>query len=274
MSSVIPASRAPRWRVAAAAVAAAAALCAAAAPPARAQGADTTTSPDDSAGRPVPGSFEVSAVVGYQWYDRAAALRDAPSLGVRIVSASPTSLSGLSFGFAGSVARPTTRGDFFPWNREIFYSDINRRNDTTLVFEVSQRVTMASYGAELGWRIGGARGTGISMPFGASVELSGGVGGYTFWLDPEQNRRNETHGGLAFTLGGGLGIPLPGNTTLRLRLDDLILTGFDREWFSLHDPLFSEELFPNPVTAPPPAKSVMHNARFTVQFGFFPGSNR
>ena len=238
--------------------------------PVRAQEADTA-----AAAPARVGSFEVAAVVGYQWYDKASALRNAPSVGIRIVNPRIVpSLPGISLGFSGNVARPTTRGEYFPWNRQIYYSDINRRNDTTLVFEVSQRVTMATYGAELGWRMGGGGLGSIPGFSAASFELSAGIGGYSFWLDPEQNRRNEIKSGLSFSFGGGFGVPLPGNSTLRLRLDDVVLTNFNRDWFSLHDPLFREELFPNPVTAPPAAKNIVHNLRLTAQFAFLPGAVR
>ena len=226
-------------------------------------------------------SYEVSAITGYQWFDRSAALSGTPTFGLRAVNPHIfAAVPGLSFGVSVAFARPTTRGDYFPWNRQTFTSDALHRNDTTIVYEVSQRVTMAAYAAEFGYRFGGQRASGASGAArmldwrSASAEVNAGIGGYTFWEDPEQNYRNETHGHPALMLGGGLGIPLPRNTTLRLRLDDLIFLRYDREWFNLHDPLFSEELFPNPQTTPPAAKSTVHNLRFSVQFSFVPGAER
>jgi len=268
----------PRGRRPAVAAAAALALAAGAlalsAPRALAQVADTVLT-DSSA---VTGSrtFEVSAIVGYQLFDRSAALRDAAAGGVRFVNARILpSVPGLSLGFTAGFARPTTRGEYFPWNRQIYYSDINRRNDTTLVFEVSQRVTMANYGAELGWRVGGGDADSPSTGLrGVAAEVSAGVGGYAFWLDPEQTRTNSIRSKLAYTLGAGIGVPLRGGTTLRVRADDLIFTGFDRNWFSLHDPLFAEELFQNPERQPPAPKNTVHNLRLSMQFSFFPGVSR
>lgn len=220
--------------------------------------------------------FEISAIGGYQWFDDAAALNGAPTIGFRAMS--PRALlgvPGLTFGVTAGFARPTTRGDYFPWNRQIYYSDQLRRNDTTLVYEVSQRVTMAHYGLEVGFRTGGATTARNILDWrGLALEASGGVGGYAFYEDPEQNHRNEVHSKMAFSLGGGIGVPMPGNSMLRFRLDDLIFTGFDREWFSLHDPLFAEELFPNPVKTPPAPKSTVHNLRLSVQFSFLPGAGR
>lgn len=267
-------SAATRWMAALAVVAL----------PALAGAQDTvTTAVGDSLATGRGRLYEISAITGYQWFDNSSALKGAGTLGLRAVN--PHILArvpGLSFGVTAAFSRPTTKGSYFPWNRHTFVSDINRRNDTTLVYEVSQRVTMAHYAIEAGYRIGGAprRTEGRTTMErlldwrAASAEASLGLGGYAFWEDPEQNHRNEVHAHPAISLGAGLGIPLPRNTTLRLRADDLILTRYDREWFSLYDPLFSEELFPNPMTPPPAAKSTIHNMRLSIQFSFVPGAER
>jgi hypothetical protein len=221
--------------------------------------------------------YEVSALAGYQWFDKAAALRGTPTIGLRVVHPAILSrLPGLTVGANAAVARPNTRGDYFPWNRQIYYSsDATRRNDTTLVYEVSQQVTMAWLGVDVGYRFGGLpNGAAMRSPtdwraiqFDASV----GAGVYGFWLDPEQTRRNERHARRGWLLGGGLAVPLRGDTRLVVRAEDLVFVWFDRNWFSLHDPLFAEELWRNPVKTPPPFKGTVHNARLTVQFSFVPG---
>lgn len=251
----------------------AAALLVLAAPAALgAQVVDTVTAADSS--ESVHRTVEVSAIGGYQWFDKAAALRNAPAAGLRIVNPRILGLAGLSLGFTAGVSRPTTRGDYFPWNREIFFSDINRRNDTTLVFEVSQRVTVANYGAELGWRVGGGGAGAIPGLSAATLDLSAGAGGYAIWMDPEQNRGNKVHARPALSFGAGVGVPLRGATSIRVRLDDLVFLRYNRQWLSLHDPLFAEELFPNPTTTPPAAKSTVHNLRLSMQFSFFPGTGQ
>ena len=221
--------------------------------------------------------FEVSALGGYQWFDKAAALRGAPTIGLRVVH--PEILKrvpGLTLGANAAFARPTTRGDYFPWNREIFYSgDASRRNDTTLVFEVSQQVTMAWFGIDLGYRFGGhpdgAPMKGLADWRAVQFDASVGAGWYGFWLDPEQTRRNERHANRGWLLGGGISVPLRGDAKLVLRAEDLVFVWFNREWFSLSDPLFSEELWRNPVKTPPAPKGTVHNPRVTLQFSFIPG---
>ena len=224
--------------------------------------------------------YEVSAIGGYQWFDKAAALRGTPTMGLRIVHPDLLKqwLPGFTVGANAAFARPTTRGDYFTWNRQIYYSgDASRRNDTTLVFEVSQQVTMAWVGVDIGYRYGG-RPSSPSMKSptdwrALELDASVGPGLYGFWLDPEQERKNVMHSRRGWLLGGGIGIPMPGNTKILLRAEDMVFVWYDRNWFSLSDPLFSEELWKNPVKTPPAAKGTVHNARLTVQFSFVPGGS-
>lgn len=244
-----------------------------------AQAPDTTSGADSLLGARGGRLFEVSVITGYQLFDKATALRSSPTFGLRITGPGFISrLPGLTFGASAAFARPTTRGDYFPWNRQIYFSDINRRNDTTLVYEVSQRVTMAHYAGEVGYRLGGAprRTAAGIIPDLRSMTVEGtiGLGGYVFWEDPEQNRGNEVHSMGSWLFGGGIGIPLPRNTMLKLRADNVVLTSFDRDWFSLSDPLFREELFQPSGANPPALKSTVHNLRLSVQFSFVPGSER
>jgi hypothetical protein len=240
----------------------------------------------DSVGTTVEGTpgdgrrYEVAALAGYQWFDKAAALRATPTMGLRIVH--PDLLSrwarGFTVGANAAFARPTTRGDYFPWNRQIYYSgDASRRNDTTLVYEVSQQVTMAWVGIDVGYRYAGRPSSpAMRSPTdwrALELDASVGPGLYGFWLDPEQKRRNEMHSRRGWLLGGGIGIPITRDSKLLLRAEDLVFVWYDRNWFSLSDPLFSEELWRNPVKTPPAAKGTVHNARLTVQFSFVPGGS-
>lgn len=243
-------------------------------------GAQVTDSVGTSAESAVGGGarYEVAALAGYQWFDRAAALRGTPTMGLRIVhpEALKRLLPGLTVGANASFARPTTRGDYFPWNRQIYYSgDASRRNDTTLVYEVSQQVTLAWFGVDLGYRYNGRPSSpAMRSPTdwrALELDASVGAGMYGFWLDPEQRRSNEVHSRRGWLLGAGIGIPMPGNTKILLRAEDLVFVWFDRNWFSLSDPLFAEELWPNSANDAPAPKGTVHNARLTVQFTFVPG---
>ena len=241
---------------------------------ARAAGAQETTDSVQANSVIAPGlRFEVSALTGYQWFDESSALRGAPTVGVRITS--PRIWGPITLGAVGSYMRPVTRGDYFPWNRQIYFSDQARRNDTTLVFEVSQRVNLAHVGLEAGASFGGRpRTAGRLLDWRTlSLDATVGIGAYSFWLDPEQTRSNTRRTGGSYMLGAGIGIPLAGSSSLRLRVDDLIFTDYNRAWFDLSDPLFAEELWPNPKV-PPKAEPRIHNPRLSVQFTFVPGAGR
>ena len=219
-------------------------------------------------------NFEVAAITGYQWFDKSSALRNAPTLGFRVTT--PRLYGPLTIGLSGSYARPTTRGEYFPWNRQIYFSDQARRNDTTLIFQVNQRIALAHVGLEAGVRLGGQERTaGRLLDWrAATFDAAVGIGAYGIWLDPEQVRSNTRRSGGSYMLGAGFGVPVGGNSTIRLRVDDLIFTDFDRDWFNLSDPLFAEELFPNPVKTPPAKEWRIHNPRVSVQFTFVPGAGR
>src|SRR5689334_13652502 len=107
-------------------------VASAAARPAAAQVADSVGI-SDSVVTTSKWNFEVAAITGYQWFDQSSALRNAPTLGFRVTT--PRLYGPFTLGLSGSYARPTTRGEYFPWNRQIYFSDQARRNDTTLVFQ-------------------------------------------------------------------------------------------------------------------------------------------
>ena len=210
--------------------------------------------------------YRVSMLGGYQWFDESAALRSSPLLGVRV---SRVFGSFVTAGFNATMMRPESRGEFFPWNRQVYFSDATHKNDTTLLFQMNQRVTLATYGLDVGLRLGGKRG---SRLMGADVAVSAGAGFWSLWLDPERTSGNNIRGGLSFPIGAGIGIPLSRGAGVGVRVDDVILTNFYRDVLSLSDPLFSEDLFRNPTFIAPPAKSTIHNVRLTVAFSFVPGT--
>lgn len=238
----------------------------AALPVARALHAQDSTTTRDSAN--VFRGFRVAAVTGYQTFDKSAALKASPLVGVRITG---RQLGPVVLGVDAAFSRPVTRGEYFPYNLQIYFSDQARRNDTTIVYSVSQRVTMATYGVNGGLRFGGNDAS-TSALGRVAIDIGGGAGAYTFWLDPEQSRSNRTVSGTQFSLGGGLSLPLGRTSALHLRADDMIFTNFRRERFSLSDPLFRDELFANLQAPPPVAKSTVHNPRFSVAFSFIPGT--
>ena len=216
-----------------------------------------------------PSAYRVSGLFGYQFFDKHAALDKAPFIGMRVSrSLGKILTAGLSVAFT----RPTTRGEYFPWNRQIYFSDASHVNDTTLLFQVEQRVTMATptvdVGVELGMRP--RRGRGIDIG-GTRLALNAGAGIWTVWLDPERSKGNNTHAGPAFPFGGGITVPVGRAASLGFRLDDVIQFNYFYGMYNLSDPLLSEDLFLNPLVPPPPVKTPVHNMRLTFSFSFVPG---
>jgi len=210
--------------------------------------------------------YRVEALAGYQWFDESAALNATPFIGMRVSRPIGQFFSaGLNLAFS----RPDSRGEYFPWNRQVYFSDASHQNDTTLIFQANQRVTLGTYGVDAGLRFGGGQRSGrFGMP---EVTLGAGAGFYSLWLDPERTSGNNIRGGLSFLLGGGLSLPVGQSTSIGVRVDDLILTNYYRDMLSLSDPLFFEDLFDNPAENAPRAKSTVHNPRMTISFSFVPG---
>lgn len=238
----------------------AAALVAFAAAPVAAQSEDSVTVS--------PTAFRVAGLVGLQMFHESAALDRAPFIGMRIGRP-------ITEFFSAAVnvafARPNTRGEYFPWNRQIYFSDASHLNDTTLIFQVEQRVTFATSTLDLGIGVGGNKDDAAFSLGGIRLGLNAGLGFWAVWLDPERTKGNNGHGGLAIPLGAELQLPVGRSATIGARIDDVILTNFYRDMFSLSDPLLSEDLFVNPIDPPPPPKSTIHNMRLTLAFSFVPG---
>lgn len=217
-----------------------------------------------------PTAFRVAGLIGYQMFDESAALDKAPFIGMR-VSRPVTNIFTAALNVA--FARPNTRGEYFPWNRQIYFSDASHLNDTTLIFQVEQRVTFATTTLDVGVGFGGGDSAigGRVLPRGMRLGLNAGAGFWAIWLDPERTKGNNGHGGLAFPLGVDLSVPVGRGASIGARVDDVILTNFYRSMFSLSDPLLAEDLFENPLKDPPPPKTNIHNMRLTLAFSFVPG---
>ena len=241
----------------------------AAARPAAAQ-VDTTTADTTATESSGGARYAVSVFSGYQWFDESAALRNAPLLGLAFTR--PVFGRVLSLGANVAFMRPQSRGDYFPWNRQVYFSDAAGTRDTTLLFVVSQNTTVATYGLEAGARAPLGR---LGVPAGrlGGIELGAhlGAGLWTLWTDPEQNHRSRAHGGWTWSYGASLGIPVGGASSIQLQLDDVVINHFYRGMLSLSDPLFAEDLFTNPETAVPAARTSFHNPRLSVGFAFVPG---
>lgn len=234
---------------------------------------DTTMTDERPAGSDGP-RHGVSVSSGWQWFDEGTALSNAPFIGLRI----DRPLGALfTAGVNVAFSRPSTRGELFPWNRQVYFSNPAGERETTLVFITSQDVVLATYGGQVGVQLPLSR-TGLASTAGrlgaVAIDLGLGAGWSTIWADPEQNRQNRVIGGWYWNVGGGVSVPLPQGSALALRVDDVVLQKHDRDRLSLADPLFADDLFVNPTNPPPPKKSAYHSPRVSVAFTFVPGATR
>lgn len=223
------------------------------------------------------GQITVAPRVAYLAWDKAAGVQepvfqndlcDYPEIGVECEGAGNNVTGGLSVlygvtpqvrvGVSFEVTRPVANGTYFD------AAELNTPGQARLVF-VSQRVTVALYGAVVQFAPVRER---IS-PF-----VEGGVGGYLLYLDPERSNGFEKFNDIAFTVGGGLDIPIGGSTGFRIHVRDVILTGWERERLNAVDPQFANTRFPDLVAVPPAESATLHNLWLSLGFTFVPGGAR
>jgi hypothetical protein len=102
--------------------------------------------------------------------------------------------------------------------------------------------------------------------------VTGGVGAYTLYLDPQVSGGQRNYSRMSMQAGGGLMMSFSERSSLSFDVRDLILTKYRRDRLGpVTNPnvLFSEDL-----PTPPEAKETIHNLVFSLGFGFVPGGAR
>jgi hypothetical protein len=198
--------------------------------------------------------FEIGPRLGYVKWKEATGLENSAMLGV---DAMYRVNSNIGLGVRFDVARPGTDGAYFP-------AEMQFGTDSTLVFAVSQPVTVLQYGAQAEVGFGGAIG----------VFLKGGAGGRTFTMDPQASNGRITVTDWGFTAGAGFRIRAGGGTSITLEVQDLIYTNFDRESLNPVEPRFRPVRFPDVVPFQPAFSGTAHNIYGAISFIFTPGGGR
>ncbi len=202
------------------------------------------------------GRYTISVVGSRIYYDDTSALKDTWSGGVEI---DYNVKNWAAVGVYVHGARPTTDGDFFPLVRLQF-------RDTVVVTTVSQQVTQLDYGLSANFR----------FPLGpAFLRAVAGVGGYSFFFDDQRIQSPVVPGtlkdsttDLEFVLGGAVGYRFGGSGAIELRVRDFIYTGYDRNDFSVSEPLLSAPTIPQPSEGKPEPKDTIHNIQIQLAFAF------
>jgi hypothetical protein len=213
----------------------------------------------------VPGRFQVAVQGAYQNYDNSAALKGSPSGGFQMTYFLTRNLG---IGAHIMAGRPWTDESFFPYVRYSFLSS-DESNDTTLLYQVKQRVTHMQLGVDGTFRLP----LGRFAPFATA-----NIGQYRFYLDPQQNNGLKRVNGLTYGLGAGVEVAVAGNSGFRFTLLDQVMTDYDRDAFCVNCSgamaLLREDRFQNPFPEPPQKKSTVHNLRIVGSFSFIPGAGQ
>lgn len=197
--------------------------------------------------------FEIGPRLGYVKFQEETGLENAALLGVdtryRVTR-------NLGVGFRLDVGRPGTDGQYFP--AEMTFSD------TTLIMQASAPVTLLQYQALGEFGIGGTLG----------LFVNGSAGGYTLYLDPQATNGSNSVSEWGFSVGGGVRYNTGGGTSIRLEVQDLIMTNFDRGNLDPVEPRFRPVRFPDVVPTQAAYEGTAHNIYVALAFTFTPGGAR
>ena len=200
--------------------------------------------------------FQIGPRIGFINYDSESGLDDAAMLGL---DAMFSFTRNIGIGFRLDVARPETDPKFFP--AEMTFGD------TTLIFAVTQPVTVLQYGAK------------VELTTGGSLALFaiGGVGGYRITLDPQVARGQRDITDVGWDIGGGVSFQTIGGTRIRLEIHDFIFQDFRRADLDPVRPTFQgfpSQRFPDLVPPQPAFEGTAHNIHIAVAFAFTPGGGQ
>lgn len=182
----------------------------------------------------------------------------------------------VGLGFSIDYARTETDDDIFPLGQFRFPTA-----DSTLFVALRQPLSLLHY------QVTGTLGTAVGENLYPFVMF--GAGGYTIYLDPQQNGGPERQSDFAFSFGGAVKVRLAGSAALEFGVRDVVYTGYDRD--KLNPTLnrtcregterqFTGNVCPNerfPFLDPensdpdwPEAKSTVHNIVLSASFTFVP----
>jgi hypothetical protein len=194
--------------------------------------------------------FQVGPRVGYTRFAEKTGIESSAMIGL---DAMYSPINNLAIGVRFDYARPVTDGAYFPTEMTF--------GDTTMLFTVSQPLTVVHYAVAAEYSIGNRL-----SPF-----VNGAVGGYRISLDPQAATAATSFHQLLFVVGGGVDFQVSSGTSIRLSVADLIYNKFDRANLNPVDPRFAPVLFPDAIPPQAPFEGAAHNIHFALAFSFAPG---
>lgn len=198
--------------------------------------------------------WTVTPQAGWIFFDDGTALRGMPAGGLELSRAAGP----ISAGFFVDYGRGEVDGSRFP------AAQLDFGVDSTVNVNIDQPLSAMNYGiaVQAGFEAGALR------PY-----LSGGVGGYSLFLNAQQWDRPETKSGLLFSVGGGARFEVADGASLVLDLRDLIYPGFDANELNVVREENRNDRFPE-LNPEPLEEGTAHNLRLTLGFSFIPGEGR
>lgn len=214
------------------------------------------------------GNFDINIGGGVILHENASALQSiSPNL---YLKARIFATENIGVGFSMNYSRTKTDDDVFPLGQFDFGTA-----DSTTFRTMQQPVSLFMY------QVLGTLGTtaGSLYPY-----LQVGLGGYTIYLDPQQNEGAIRETDLMLSFGGAVKFNLSGSSSIELSAFDYIWTGFDREALNptldrtcresgfnqFRGTVCPNERFPYLNPTPPEEKSTIHNIVISATFGFIP----
>jgi hypothetical protein len=195
---------------------------------------------------------------GYARFDRASSIRPSAFLAV---DATYQITPAFAVGPSLTVARASTYGEDY---LTAFTFGDPSKGDTTFIFANQQPVTVVDVGAIATARLlAGSR----FAPY-----LTGGVGAYSLYLDPQQVNDSKRYTFLSAMVGGGVDLQMSQQAGIRLDVRDQIFMNYDRRRLNPADARFQNTRFVEDLPAPPANKSTLHNLMFSVGFTFRPAA--
>jgi len=210
----------------------------------------------------MPGQFTVTPRGGVLLFDDAASIETGGALGI---DAEYHFTRFFSIGTNLTYAQASTRGEDFIGR--LTYGTV-ATGDTSFFFELTQPISIVDASLNGNLRFP----TGRLAPF-----LTGGVGVYTLFLDPQVTRGDTRIARMSANVGGGLALQLGERAGVTLDVRDLIFTDYNRERLRPAGGRFQNYQFPTEFPTAPAPKSTVHN--FMISLGFmyaprFGGSGR
>jgi hypothetical protein len=195
--------------------------------------------------------FTVSPRGGYLAFDRASSIKNAPSIGL---SADYNITPALGLGVALLASRPNTRG-------EDFVNAFKYGDSVTYLFQITQPLSVTDVSLNATVRAPLTR----IQPY-----LSGGVGAYTIYLDPQASNGPSRFSRLSGNIGVGVNLRLSDRAGVLLESRGLMFTNYKRSRLNPSRLGFADVRYVGDYPAPPKEKSTIRSYAFNLGFSFVP----